>query len=104
MKSKDQRVPILLTRGLIILDMNAGNELAISLSVYLSLSKNDMLKKKKTETKTKTKQNKKSKTTKKKEKKYLSSEGVEPQTYDVKGQSDIHCATATLDVKQKLYT
>ena len=46
MKSKDQRVPILLTCGLIILDMNAGNELAISLSVYLSLSKNDMLKKK----------------------------------------------------------
>ena len=45
MKSKDQRVPILLTRGLIILNMNAGNGLAISLSVYLSLLKNDMLKK-----------------------------------------------------------
>ena len=45
MKSKDQRVPILLTCGLIFLDMNAGNGLAISLSVYLSLSKNDMLKK-----------------------------------------------------------
>ena len=45
MKSKDQRVHILLTCGLIILDMNAGNGLAISLSVYLSLSKNDMLKK-----------------------------------------------------------
>ena len=70
MKSKDQRVPILLTCGLIILDMNAGNGLAISLSVYLSLSKNDMLKK------YKTKQNKtKSKTTKKKEKKKLYSEG-----------------------------
>ena len=45
MKSKDQRVPILLTCGLIILDMNTGNGLAISLSVYLSPSKNDMLKK-----------------------------------------------------------
>ena len=67
MKSKDQRVPILLTCGLIILDMNAGNELAISLSVYLSLSKNDMLKKTK---QNKTKQHEtKSKTTKKKEKK-----------------------------------
>ena len=33
MKSKDQRVPILLTCGLIILDMNPGNGLAISLSV-----------------------------------------------------------------------
>ena len=31
--SKDQRVPILLTCGLIILDINAGNGLAISLSV-----------------------------------------------------------------------
>ena len=66
MKSKDQRVPILLTRGLVIFDMNAGNGLAISLSVYLSLSKNDTLKKQKP----KTKQDKtKSKTTKKKEKK-----------------------------------
>ena len=72
MKSKDQRVPILLTRGLVIFDMNAGNGLAISLSVYLSLSKNDTLKKQKP----KTKQDKtKSKTTKKKEKKNLSSEG-----------------------------
>ena len=51
MKSKDQRVPILLTCGLIILDMNAGNGLAISLSVYLSLSKN-MLKKKTKQNKT----------------------------------------------------
>ena len=66
MKSKDQRVPILLTCGLIILDMNAGNELAISLSVYLSLSKNDMLKKKQNKTK---QHETKSKTTKKKEKK-----------------------------------
>ena len=56
MKSKDQRVPILLTRGLVILDMNAGNGLAISLSVYLSLSKNDMLKKNKQTNKIKTKQ------------------------------------------------
>ena len=47
MKSKDQRAPILLTCGLIILDMNAGNGLAIRLSVYLSVSKNDMFKKKK---------------------------------------------------------
>ena len=56
MKSKDQRVPILLTRGLVIFDMNAGNGLAISLSVYLSLSKNDMLKKNKQTNKIKTKQ------------------------------------------------
>ena len=55
MKSKDQRVTILLTCGLIILDMNAGNELAISLSVYLSLSKNDMLKKKTKQNNTKQK-------------------------------------------------
>ena len=54
MKSKDQRVPILLTCGLIILDMNAGNGLAISLSVYLSLSKHDMLKKRPNRTKSKT--------------------------------------------------
>ena len=78
MKSKDQRVPILLTCGLIILDMNTGNGLAISLSVYLSLSKNDMLK-------NKTKQNK-------------------TTQHDLKGQRDIHRAKATLNVKQKLYT
>ena len=103
MKSKDQRVPILLTRGLVIFDMNAGNGLAISLSVYLSLSKNDMLKKKQTN---KQNQNKtKSKTTKKREKnKTFPPRVVEPQAYDVKGQRDIHCATATLNVKQKLYT
>ena len=74
MKSKDQRVPILLTCGLIILDMNAGNGLAISLSVYLSLSKNDMLKKTK---QNKTKQNntkQKAKRPRKKKKK-ISSEG-----------------------------
>ena len=70
MKSKDHRVPILLTCGSIILDMNAGNGLATSLSAYLSLSKNDMLKKK------------------------FPPRVVEPQTYDVKGQRDIHCATA----------
>ena len=70
MKSKDQRAPILLTCGLIILDMNAGNGLAIRLSVYLSVSKNDMFKKKKNK-----KNRTKSKTTKKKEKKKLSSEG-----------------------------
>ena len=94
MKSKDQRVPILLTCGLIILDMNAGNGLAISLSVYLSLSKICLKK---------TKQNKtKSKTTKKK--KTFPPRVVEPQTYDVKGQRDIHRAKATLNVKQKLYT
>ena len=61
MKSKNQRVPMLLTCGLIILDINACNGLAISLSVYLSLSKNDMLKTNKNKTK--------SKTTKKREKK-----------------------------------
>ena len=76
MKSKDQRVPILLTCGLIFLDMNAGNGLAISLSVYLSLSKNDMLKKQTNKQTNKQKQNKtKSKTTKEREKKNLSSEG-----------------------------
>ena len=74
MKSKDQRVPILLTCGLIILDMNAGNGLAISLSVYLSLSKHDMLKKRPNRTK--------SKTTKKKGKKPFPPRVVEPQTYD----------------------
>ena len=66
MKSKDQRVPILLTCGLIILDMNAGNGLAIRLSVYLSVSKNDMFKKKeekkKTEQKAKRPRKKKKKT------------------------------------------
>ena len=61
MKSKDQRVPILLTCGLIILDMNARNGLAIVYLYILSLSKNDMLKKQTNRTK--------SKTTKKKEKK-----------------------------------
>ena len=48
MKSKDQRVPILLTCGLIILDMNARNGLAIVYLYILSLSKNDMLKNKQT--------------------------------------------------------
>ena len=57
MKSKNQRVPILLTCGLIILDINACNGLAISLSVYLSLSKNDMLKKKTNKQKQNKKQN-----------------------------------------------
>ena len=60
MKSKDQRVPILLTCGLIILDMNAGNGLTISLSVYLSLSKN-MLKTKQNNTKQKAKRPRKKK-------------------------------------------
>ena len=64
----------MLTCGLIILDMNADNGLAISLSIYLSLSKNDRLKKKKQTNKQQ--QNKaKSKTTKKKRRKNLSSEG-----------------------------
>ena len=67
MKSKDQRVPILLTCGLIILDMNAGNWLAISLSVYLSLSNMICLKKK-------TRQNKKQNDHEKR-KESLSSEG-----------------------------
>ena len=62
MKSKDQRVTILLTCGLIILDMNARNGLAIVYLYILSLSKNDMLKNKQTN-------RTKSKTTKKKEKK-----------------------------------
>ena len=47
----------MLTCGLIILDMNADNGLAISLSIYLSLSKNDMLKKKQTTTKQNKEQN-----------------------------------------------
>ena len=92
MKSKDQRAPILLTCGLIILDMNAGNGLAIRLSVYLSVSKNDMFKKKK---KKKTEQ--KAKRPRKKKKKNFPPRVVEPQTYDVKGQCDIYCATATLN-------
>ena len=96
MKSKDQRVPILLTCGLIILDMNAGNGLTISLSVYLSLSKN-MLKTKQNNTKQKAKRPRK-------KKKNFPPWVVEPQTYDVKGQRDIHRAKATLNVKQKLYT
>ena len=66
MKSKDQRVPILLTCGLIILDMNAGNGLAISLSVYLSLSKICLKKTKRNNTKQKAKRPRK---------KNLSSEG-----------------------------
>ena len=46
----------------------------------------------------------KSKTTEKKEKKIFPPRVVEPHTYDVKGQRDIHWATTTLNVKQKLYT
>ena len=79
--------------------MNAGNGLAISLSVYLSLSKNDMLKKKQTQT-NKTKQNKKQNDQEKRKRKTFPPRVVEPQIYDVKGQLDIHCATATLNVKQ----
>ena len=73
MKSKDQRVPILLTCGLIILDMNAHNGLAIVYLYILSLSKNDMLKNKQTN-------RTKSKTTKKKEKKTFPPRVVESQT------------------------
>ena len=57
----------MLTCGLIILDMNADNGLAISLSIYLSLSKNDMLKK--TNKQTTTKQNKEQNDQEKKKKK-----------------------------------
>ena len=57
----------MLTCGLIILDMNADNGLAISLSIYLSLSKNDMLKK--TSKQTTTKQNKEQNDQEKKKKK-----------------------------------
>lgn len=56
----------MLTCGLIILDMNADNGLAIRLSIYLSLSKNDMLKKNKQTT---TKQNKEQNDQEKKKKK-----------------------------------
>ena len=53
--------------------------------------------------KNKTKQHKtRSKTTKKK--KTFPLRVVEPQTYDVKEQRDIHRAKATLNFKQKLYT
>ena len=52
--------------------------------------------------KNKTKQ--KAKRPRKKEKKTFPPRVVEPQTYDVKGQRDIHRAKATLIVKQKLYT
>ena len=92
----------MLTCGLIILDMNADNGLAISLSIYLSLSKNDMLKKNKQTNNNKTKQ--RAKRPRKKEEKTFPPRVVEPQTYDVKGQREIHYATVTLNVKQKLYT
>ena len=59
----------MLTCGLIILDMNADNGLAISLSIYLSLSKNDMLKKNKQTNNNKTKQNKEQNDQEKKKKK-----------------------------------
>ena len=58
----------MLTCGLIILDMNADNGLAISLSIYLSLSKNDRLKKK-TNKQTTTKQSKEQNDQEKKKKK-----------------------------------
>ena len=92
----------MLTCGLIILDMNADNGLAITLSIYLSLSKNDMLKKNKQTNNNKTKQ--RAKRPRKKEEKTFPPRVVEPQTYDVKGQREIHYATVTLNVKQKLYT
>ena len=92
----------MLTCGLIILDMNADNGLAISLSIYLSLSKNDMLRKNKQTNNNKTKQ--RAKRPRKKEEKTFPPRVVEPQTYDVKGQREIHYATVTLNVKQKLYT
>ena len=93
----------MLTCGLIILDMNADNGLAISLSIYLSLSKNDRLKKKNKQTNNnKTKQ--RAKRPRKKEEKTFPPRVVEPQIYDVKGQREIHYATVTLNVKQKLYT
>ena len=57
----------MLTCGLIILDMNADNGLAISLSIYFSLSKNDMLKK--INKQTTTKQNKEQNDQEKKKKK-----------------------------------
>ena len=53
--------------------------------------------------KKKTQQNKKQNDHEKR-KKTFPPRVVEPQTYDVKGQPAIHCATATLNVKQKLYT
>ena len=59
----------MLTCGLIILDMNADNGLAISLSIYLSLSKNDRLKKKQTNKQTTTKQSKEQNDQEKKKKK-----------------------------------
>ena len=86
--------------------MNAGNELAISLSVYLSLSKNDMLKKTK---QNKTKQNntkQKAKRPRKKKKK-ISSEGS--RTSDLRRkratrypsrQGHFKCLTETLYLTQ----
>ena len=61
-----------------------------------------MLKTKNKKTNKKTEQ--KAKRPRKKKKKNFLSRVVEPHTYDVKGQRDIHWATATLNVKQKLYT
>ena len=61
-----------------------------------------MLKKNNKQTNKKTEQ--KAKRPRKKTKKTFPPRVVEPHTYDVKGQRDIHWATATLNVKQKLYT
>ena len=59
-----------------------------------------MLKNKQTNKKTE----QKAKRPRKKKKKIFPPRVVEPHTYDVKGQRDIHWATTTLNVKQKLYT
>ena len=54
--------------------------------------------------KNKTKQNNTKQKAKRPRKKTFPLRVVEPQTYDVKEQRDIHRAKATLNVKQKLYT
>ena len=59
-----------------------------------------MLKKKTNRQTNKTKQNKKQNDQEKRKRKTFPQRVVEPQIYDVKGQLDIHCATATLNVKQ----
>ena len=56
--------------------------------------------KKKTNTNKQNKTKQKAKRPRKKKRKTFPPRVVEPQIYDVKGQLDIHCATATLNVKQ----
>ena len=90
---------LLLTCGLIILEMKADNELAISLPAYFESVKiwKYLLKKTK-QNKTKNKNKPKTKRPKNKNKRTPPT-GVEPQTINVWSQRIIYCATTT-KVKQ----